>query len=284
MLEAHPSRSPGVAIGYFFSLLLTLFNLGLVVLLWMQPISLWSFIWGVLLVVGVPALPLTLYLTHCLHHARYAVETDALIVSWGAFQQTIPLGQIRSIRWGHQLSPIRRFRGARWWGYYLGQGELVEGARTYPIRIFASRPLAQQLVLVTDSRMVGLSPIDGETFAACLRALRATTPPTLKSSSPTQPFILSWAIWQDRIAHLCLIVPALLNLLLFAAITTLYATFLPNQAAHWLSLPFIALLLWLFNGIIGWLFYEARQEKPIAYLVWSTTILIQIAAWVGFLS
>lgn len=284
MLESHPARTPGVVVGYIFCLLLALFNLGLAIWLWMQPISLSTFVGGVLAVIGVPAFILTFYLTFCLHHAHYTVEGDALTINWGAFQQVIPLAQIRAIHPGYQLPAIQHFRGVRWWGYYLGQGELVDGSRTYPIRIFASRPIAQQVVLVTDARMVGLSPVEGETFADCLQALRKTIPTQAKSSSPTQPFVLSWAIWQDRTAHLCLIVPAILNLLLFAGITTFYPTFQPNQANHWLALPFIALLLWLLNSFLGWLFYEARQEKPIAYLIWGTTIFIQIAAWVGFLS
>lgn len=298
MLESYPPRSPGVAAGILLIVALLLLALMALLVLLTQPVSLWSFVSGGVLLATAPAAALVGYLTRGLRQARYHIESDALIVEWGGLRQTIPLRQVRALVWGRELGPVRRFRGLRWPGFYMGRGEIGLGDRVYPIRFYATRPLDRQLLLVTDELTYGVSPWDMENFKSCVEALQATSLPARAATSPSQPFVFDWPIWQDQTAHILLLLPAAVNLLLFAYLTIIYGR-LPTavaiqfdaagQALRWgqplalFGLPLLGLAAMLGNNAAGWFFYHWRQEKRLAYLIWATTLAVQIAAWVGVL-
>lgn len=298
MLESYPPRSPGVAAGILLILALLLLDLMLLLAVLARPVSLWSFVGGMVLLATMPALALISYLTRGLPGTRYHIESDALIIEWGGLVQRIPLAHIRALVWGRDLGPVRRFRGLRWPGFYIGRGEIVMRDRVYPIRFYATRPPAKQLLLVTDKLTYGVSPWDLENFKACVEALQATALPARTPTSPTQPFLLDWLIWQDRTAHVLLLLPALANLLLFAYLTIIYSR-LPapiavqfdavGQALRWgqplalFGLPLLGLAAMLGNSAVGWFFYQWRQEKRLAYLIWTATLAVQIAVWVAVL-
>lgn len=51
-----------------------------------------------------------------------------------------------------------------------------------------------------------------------------------------------------------------------------------------LILPVIGLVAWLVGGALGAFFYFARNEAPIAYIVWGAVVLIELATWVPALA
>ncbi len=327
MLESYPPRSPGVIAGILLILALLLLDLILLLYLLTQSISLWSFLGGIVLLATIPVLVLVGYLTRSLPQACYHIESDALIIEWGGLIQTIPLAHIRALLWGRDLGQVRHFRGLRWPGFYIGQGEIMYRQRVYPIRFYATRPPAQQLLLVTDNLTYAVSPWDMENFKACVEALQATilSPRATTSdvgaqdahavgerdahsrqdglrsrtpTSPSQPFVLDWPIWQDQTAHLLLLLPTFVNLLLFAYLTIIYSR-LPTplaiqfdaagqalrlrQPLILFTLPLAGLAAILGNSVAGWLFYQWRREKALAYLIWAASLVVQIAIWVAVL-
>jgi hypothetical protein len=38
---------------------------------------------------------------------------------------------------------------------------------------------------------------------------------------------------------------------------------------------------WLINGVIGALFYQVVQNRPVAFIIWGAAVLLQIATWVA---
>jgi hypothetical protein len=106
-------------------------------------------------------------------------------------------------------------------------------------------------------------------------------------------------IWRDRAAQGTLGLAIILNLLLFLlvfvaadrladGITTSGSSSgsvdrfgAPSNA---LILPIIGLIAWLSAGALGYFYYEARSEIPIAYTIWCAIVLIELATWVPVLA
>ena len=122
MLESQPSTSPGTAFGYTGMVGLVLLDVGLFLLLVRGPITLWSFLWGVLLLVSLPLLAILAYWTSSLKMARYHVVENALLIEWGSLRQVVPLAAIQLVQMGQTTTAVTRFRGLRWPGLMVGLG------------------------------------------------------------------------------------------------------------------------------------------------------------------
>ena len=112
MLESHPPTSPGLVFGYTLMAGLILLDAGLSFLLVRGPVTLFSFLWGLLLLVSLPLLAVLAYWTSSLGTARYHVVENALLIEWGGLRQVIPLVAIQSLQSG--ATAVTRFRGLRW--------------------------------------------------------------------------------------------------------------------------------------------------------------------------
>jgi hypothetical protein len=108
------------------------------------------------------------------------------------------------------------------------------------------------------------------------------------------PDFLSWPLWQDAVARLLLLSALIAGLLSFAYLAARYPG-LPLQVTfdaggdaidrvvtpgRLLLLPLFAFLAWLLNGLLGLSFYRNRNEPALAYLLWGTGLLVQVATLV----
>lgn len=302
MMETHPARSPGIAAGYALTAGLILLDGGLLALILSEPVTVFTFLWGTLLFLSLPALGLIFYWTRALARARYVVDDGALTINWGPLHHVIPLGEIHAVSSGAGGGSVAHFRGLRWPGYHLGKGQMANHPHlTGPVQLFASRPFAQHLLVQTGQGTYALTPADAERFKASLEALlavgddsrrRAAEGPNPRASSGW----LSWPIWGDTTAQTVLLLGLLLNALLFLALTALYpqlAATLPlrldavgsvvrsGPAGRLFLLPLFGLLAWVFNSPLGWFFYRWRDEKVVAYLLWIGAAVVQVTAWVA---
>lgn len=111
-------------------------------------------------------------------------------------------------------------------------------------------------------------------------------------------------IWRDRAARIGLGLAVSLNLLLFVLVLLTYqqlneamasasgisgavdGTIAPNagQPFNVLILPIIGLVSWLVGLALGAFYYNARKDRPMAYIVWAAVVLIGLATWVPILS
>jgi Mn2+/Fe2+ NRAMP family transporter len=81
-----------------------------------------------------------------------------------------------------------------------------------------------------------------------------------------------------------------LNLLLFVVIlfarpgldeAITLSNAVPGEAAYdALILPIIGIAGWVVGGALGLFYYNARDEAPMAYIIWGTVVLIELATWV----
>ncbi len=299
MLESRPPHSPGRAVGLALIVGLTLLDAILVVSLLSMPISLLSFLLGLLVGLSVPVIILVAFSTASLSRARYYARDNFLIIEWGRLRQVVRLQEIRTLYSSQDLRSVSRFRGIRWPGNMLGWGQVIDkneqGIKT---RFYATRPLAQQLLVSTDTIAYGLSPKDPSAFQSILEDLLTGDYGEDEPEIISDLGFLSWDIWRDRLAQICLALALFLNGLLFAFLTGVMGRLPSEIALHFdefgqgdrfgsptglFVLPVIGLIAWVVSGLLGWFFYEVRREKPVAYIVWSTTVVIELATWVAII-
>lgn len=272
-------------------------DLGLLLLILSEPLTGLSFLWGLLFLASLPAGAFILFWTSSLAETRYHVEEDTLFIEWGRMRQAVPLSHIRySIR-GEELSEVSRFRGMRWPGCCVGHGYITDKAGTitnHQTVFFATRPVRQQLLLVTESTAYGISPIDLGNFADCLGALKGTKYVGRGERRGSKMSFLDWRIWRDLPAQVMLAAAALLNSALFAYLSSIYGQLPASVPLHFaqsgmvdrwaapanlFALPLLGALTWLTNGVIGSVFYQHPERQLMAYLLWAAAIIMQVLTW-----
>lgn len=295
MLESQPPRTPGVRLGYLLVLLLLLIDALLLFALRALPISIFSFLIGLLLLASLPALALILYWTSGLRNAFYHVEDGALIILWGSVRQVIPLAMVTGLQQGNGAGELRRFRGIRWPGLRVGSAVLETADGPLPARVFAARGPAEQLLVTTAERAYVISPDDREIFTDALEALMRSTLPRVPRVPGTALGFWGWPLWRRRDVLGLLGGAVGLNLLLFGLLTTLYSR-LPNPTPlhfdaagavdRWgtpsglFVLPVAGFSAWVINGVVGALFYRQAQNRPVAFVIWGAALLLQVATWI----
>ncbi|MDT8305433.1 MAG: PH domain-containing protein [Anaerolineae bacterium] len=293
-----PLRSPGIALGYLLIGLLLLLILTLLLLLVSAPWSWLSFFWGVALLLSVLAFFAVSFWTSALGVARYAVEGDALHLSWGRRQHTIPLAAITHLDRGEGYR-LASWRGVRWPGHALGVGQLLQPDGTArPLTTYATRPLAEQQLLFTETEAFGLSPAD----PAFAQQLQPLVDAARASGVPAGPVRATLGprhspIWFDRAALALLNAGLVLNLALFALLAATVGSLPATVPLHFdtagnvirsgsgtslLLLPVAGFLWWLVDGVLGAAFYRGGQ-RAVALLVWAAGTLLQAVAWVAVL-
>ena len=146
MLESQPLRSPGVRLGFLMIAGVLLVDVVLLYFCLTLPFSLLSFILGLLLLLSLPVLATLFVGTRAIQRGRYHVDADLLHLDLGQAVEQIPLSAIEDIRYGHELTAKTTFRGLRWPGLYLGQGQTTLDGHERAIHYLATRPPADQLV------------------------------------------------------------------------------------------------------------------------------------------
>lgn len=299
MLESYPPASPGRQVGLGLIVGLFLLDIALLVILFSQPISILTFLWSLTLVASIPSMLFIAYWTRCLSAARYYVDNNVLLIEWGRLRHAIPLEHIRGLTTGQHLKQISGFRGIRWPGHMVGKGAVTgEDQKTRITIFYATRPLTQQLLVETDSQSYALSPADPDDFKTCLEALQQTEFIARSSTVSIESGFPGWRILGDRPALISLAAALLLNGALFAYITAVFGS-LPDQVplhfdrlgnvdrvsspASLFVLPVIGLVAILIAAVFGWFFYYVRDEKPVAYIIWGVTVVVQAATWIAIL-
>ena len=299
MVTATPIRSPGIYAGYALMGVLLALIVCLILLLGAGSWDLLAFFWGLLLLMALAAFFLVSFWTSALGVARYTVDEETLLLSWGRRWHRIPLARITGIDDGAGYR-LAGWRGLRWPGHMIGVGRLVQpDGPSLPLTVYATRPLAQQLLVFTPEAVYGLSPAD-PAFAGQLRALVSAAHAAGVPATPVEASLgpLDTALWADRRAQWLLSAGLALNLLLFALLAALQGD-LPagvplrsaaagrmaqtGSAAALFLIPLTAMLFWLADALLGSAFYRDAGRRPVAFLVWGSGALLQAGAWAALL-
>lgn len=226
---------------------------------------------------------------------EYWVTRDGVTLVWGASQQIVPMACIRRIQHGAQ--PVG-LHPRRLWHWPYGERRRLWGADVGLVNSYATCPLSEQLILVTDQESYGLSPADPQKFLAALEAryaLGAARPLALELRRPP---LWTWELWRDRSAQVLILAGLILLLTMFGVLAFRYQGLPADVPLHFdargipdriaaksglFALPVIGLITWLSNLAIGIVLYR-RAQKAAAYLLWGGAVIVQIIAGAALLS
>jgi hypothetical protein len=292
--------SVGVPLGLLFAGLLIAIDawlLNRLVILHIQSrqLGFFSFLMGLLVVFSVPVLVLLVYEIASGLTLRYHLDRNGVAVRWAGNERIIPIRDIQRIVAGNDIeSSIAHRRGVRWPGHQRGEGMVPTIGRT---RFLATRPLAEQLLLVMPGLAVAISPIDVDGFLAAFESRRKLGPNRLLEQELRQARWLSWPLWGDRNARALLGAAAILNAGLFGYVSARFPTLDPQLPLHFnrlgfvdrigtkvelFALPIIALIILGTNLVLGLLLY--RRERAGSYLLWGAAAAAQVLFWLATFS
>ena len=266
-----PRRSTGVLVGIAIIISLLVLDALLLSYLRQSQISFVFFIFTLLVALSLPLLVLLSYLVYALLTLRYHLHRDALTIVWGATQRVIPMGSIRKVMRGEDVSEEIKVRGVSWPGHLVGRGQIEGIGRTL---IYATVPMGKQLLVVTPSGTYGISPADPDEFLTAFEIRQHIGPIRLVSYEQRQPGFLGWPIWKDRLAHLLLALGLGANLLLFAYFCWLYPAL---GRANVFRPPAIGLVALVINSSLGILIHS--RQRVGAYLLWGGAVIVQLLCW-----
>jgi hypothetical protein len=157
------------------------------------------------------------------------------------------------------------------------------------INAYSTRPLNEQVVLVTGGENYGVSPSDSKGFVLALQERYRLGANRVVDAELKRPPLWTWPLWSDRVA-LFLMAAGLIGLLvMFGALCFRFPDLSSDLPVHFdvsglpdriagkselFTLPFIGLAVWLFNTAVGvWLYRHVQHGA--AYLLWFGALAVQ---------
>jgi hypothetical protein len=260
-----------------------------------QQISFWAFLAGSVVLVSVPVLLLLVYQTTSCLSLRYHLDRNGIVVRWFGTEQILPIGDIQRIVPGRQLgNPIVRRRGLHWPGHERGTGLVPGIGRT---QFLATRPLVEQLLLITPGRAFAISPYDLQGFLNAFKARKELGPNRLLNQQVRRASWLTWPFWTDQTAWILVAAAAVINLGLFAYLCARFPGLDFQLPLHFNSLgqpdrigtkmelfalPIIGLIILCGNLGLGLILY--RRERAGSYLLWGAAAAVQVLFWLAAFS
>lgn len=292
------------------ALLVTL-DLLLVLIAYLVPVGPFPFLVLVLAILIWAPIAYTAWRAWVCLSLRYQIDRNAVTLVWGPIRQTIPLGAVQKILRDKavvalaqgkplvrgpngQVDAVVRWLANRWprlerwviFGPELGTRRLLNNMQVYSL---ASRPLPEQLLLVTAAETFGIAPADPAQFLKSLNQHHQLGPTHLLQQRRHYPRVARFPLWRDRLL-LGVLLAGFAGLLLLMGIATTRFTSLPFALPQWDNLdrrlifvfPAFGFAVWVINGVWGLLIY--RRHRVAAGLLWSGVLVAQAAALAALLN
>ncbi|HSJ56387.1 MAG TPA: PH domain-containing protein [Anaerolineae bacterium] len=293
-----------------------------------QEINFGSFLVGLVVAATLPLLAVVVYHTWSWLTLRYHLDRNGLAIRWAGSEVYIPIRDIQRIIPGKQLATsqssaaapaalasqiyeslvsmlnrrgevgkqgdILHRHGLHWPGHERGAGLVPGIGRT---RFFATRPLAEQLLVIVAGTAFAISPNNLDEFVQSFEARRALGPNRLVERSWRRAPWFAWPVWRDRTAWTLLGAAILINLALFGYLSVRYPGLDFQLPLHFnnlgqvdrigakielFALPIIGLIILGTNLVLGLFLY--RRERAGSYLLWGSSAAAQGLFWLATFS
>jgi hypothetical protein len=260
-----------------------------------QQISFLTFLMGLMVVLSVPVLFVLIYQTLSWLTLRYHLDRNRVSVRWIGSEQVVPIRDIQQIVQGARLGDtVVRRRGLHWPGHERGDGLVPGIGRTC---FLATRPLAEQLLLVTPGRAFAISPQDTDGFLRAFEVRQKLGPNRLLERQVRRASWLTWPLWSDPTAWALLGAATAINLALFGYLSIRFPGLDYQLPLHFnrlgqadrigtkmelFALPIIGLIILGTNLVLGLLLY--RRERAGSYLLWGASAAVQALFWLAAFS
>jgi hypothetical protein len=255
-------------------------------------VSALTFIMGLWVLASLLALVYLGYRTIGSFTMQYWVDRNAVTLVWGPTRQVIPIGQIEHVRRNVGELP---HDPPRPWHWPCPHRRRYRAGGLGMVNAYATRPLAEQILLTTAQESYAITPADPAAFLEALQERYALGPGRVVNAELERPPMWTWQLWRDHLA-LFLIGAGLFGVLLMFGVfcfrlpglsADLPLHFdingLPDRIAPKISLialPAIGLLAWFINLIAGIWIYR-RMQRQGAYLLWGGALVVQVFAAVA---
>jgi len=226
---------------------------------------------------------------------EYWVDRDGITLVWGVTRQIIPMAAIRRVQRGDVAVGLDRLRV---WHWPYTERRRLWGANVGVVNSYATRPLTEQMILVTEGESYGISPADPAKFLAAIQSRYALGIARPLRAELQRPPLWTWRLWRDRIAQVLILVGLAGVLLMFGILAFRYPSLPADVPLHFdvngipdridaksglFALPFIGMIVWLANLVAGiWLY--RRYQLGAAYLLWGGAVVVQALALLALLS
>jgi len=228
-------------------------------------------------------IPFFIYRIYSLWRADYHLDRDSLAINWGLRVENIPLSDIEFIRAADDLTVPLKLPSLSI------PGGLV-GSRRHPdlgITEFLATDRKKLLLIATAKRVFVISPDNPieftQTFARATE-LGSLTPAESKSVYPS--FVVTQA-WQSGIVRYLWLTALFLNIGLFIWASLIIPStprvalgpqFIGSEietvpSSQLIIFPLASLLLTVTGWIAGLYFYRSEKERPLAFIVWGSSML-----------
>ncbi len=220
---------------------------------------------------------------------EYWVDRDAVTLVWGPTRQIVPVGQIQRVLVSaaeHRITPSRP------WHWPCPDRRRANCDGLGVVNSYSTRPMDQQLILVTATESYGISPGDPGAFQKALQERYALGVARPLQAELRRPPVWTWPLWRDRTA-LVLIGAGLLGMLLmFGALCFRFPVLSSDLPLHCdasgiadrivpksglFILPIICLVAWVVDLVAGIWLYRRVQEGA-AYLLWGGAVFVEVVA------
>ncbi|MBN2391136.1 MAG: PH domain-containing protein [Anaerolineae bacterium] len=284
----------GWIIGLFIVAVLIAVTVALVVLAWMLPVKIWTFLMGVGAVGALIIIIRLIYQLWGLINAIYEMDRNAIIIHWGGTQHQIPMASVQAVLQGADVKGLRMQPGFRWPGYFVGLGEAPDIGQ---ILFFATRSLKEQIIIRTSGMAYAISPKDRDEFLQAFRERLDMGPTQEVVESSKHPGFLDWLIWRDRLGLSVLSGSFSLLALLVGVLCWRYPHLPPEIVLRFSStgeamlvvaasrifyLALLGVIFLVINGGLGLLLY--RRERTATYFLWTGLLAIQGGLWAAAVS
>jgi len=257
-----------------------------------DPTELFKLLVGLLVALGLTGV--ALYWTLIAFKLDYHLNRNGLAIQWGLSQQRIPINAIEEVVPGKDIAMPPTFRGINLGGLRFGWGDL---AGYGPLKFQTTAPLTQSLLIVTANQSYVISPRQPDAFVKAWRTRQELGPTQQWTTQVRRQWPFSIPLLADPLTWWLLGLAVLLCLALFGYISLNYPDLPPSLPVGFNSLgradriadkatlfilPAAGVIVWLVNAFLGSLMY--RREKVGAYLLWGSSIAMQLTLWVAVLT
>ncbi len=226
------------------------------------------------------------YWTYSLGTLRYALDRNALTISWGDIRQTVPLSQIERLVPGRELTNPH-IAGVSWMGHHVGRGE-IEGGIGDTLFYSTHRSPADLLYVVTATQSYAISVDDEVAFAEALQGQQRLGSLIAVAQAPDRSYLAAQPFWEDRTAQVLALAAFATFFAMFSYIYQQYPDLPQNLALNFpqldgvtrvgakselLKLPATGNTLLLVNLALG--FAAHSWERMVGYVLLVATIAAQ---------
>jgi hypothetical protein len=237
--------------------------------------------------IALPLVPFLIYRLNNLENASYTLERDSLWLRWGLRVESLPMIDIQWIRPATDLKASLRLPVIRWPGAVLGVRRLPGG--TTDIEFMASQ-IRDLLVIATSKRLYAISPENPNEFLQSYQHFTELGSLLLPEPRSILPTMLVSRLWSTPPARYLILLGILssLGVLIWVtlSIPELEQVSLgfsgageprsPIPSIRLMLFPVLNTLIYLVNLFLGMAFFRRMETRPLAYLLWMTSLFISL--------